>query len=169
MVHSVVRHWADLIAATRLSQWLQDHLWVIPASQSVHIAALSLLFASALFISVRLLSASSKLRPIPVIVSSLIPWMRGALVVLLITGTVQTIAEPVRQFVAPAFWSKMCLIVVVVSMTEWFVRSVQRHAERWDSASHRARARLFALASLALWISIVCCGRFIGYTWERHV
>lgn len=168
-MHAVVRHWADLIAATRLSQWLQDHLWVVPTSQSVHIAALSLLFASALFISVRLLRASSTMRPISVVVPSLIPWMRGALVVLLITGTVQTIAEPVRQFVTPAFWSKMCLIVIVVSLTEWFARSVRRHVGRWDDASHRAKARVFALVSMALWTSIVFCGRFIGYTWERHV
>ncbi len=169
MTHTTVRHWADLIAATRLSQWLQDHLWVVPASQSVHIAALSVLFASALFISFRLLSTNAKLRPISVVVPALIPWMRASLVVLLITGTVQTVAEPVRQFVTPAFWSKMCMIVVAVSMTEWFVRSVRRHVERWDDAFHRGKARMFAFASLALWTSIVFCGRFIGYTWERHM
>ena len=167
MAH-IVRHWADLIAASRLSEWLQDHLWVVPASQSVHIAAVSVLFAAAVFISFRLLHADARARPVPELIPTLIPWMRGALAVLLITGIVQTIAEPVRQFVTPAFWSKMLMIVIVMALTEWFARSVRTHVERWDDAAHRPAARLFAVTSVTLWVLIIFCGRFIGYTWERY-
>jgi hypothetical protein len=166
----MVHHWADLIGATPLSLWLQVHLWVVPTSQSLHIAALSVVYASALVISVRLLGIGKRGRPIAALVATLTPWMYSALAVLLLTGTVQTIAEPLRQFVTPAFWWKMSMIVVVVCGTVMFDRTVSRHAERWTVATANPLwARLFGLASIALWTAIVACGRLIGYTWEQHV
>ena len=85
---------------------------------------------------------------------------------LLLTGAVQTIAEPVRQFVTPAFWTKMAMILIVVIMTAIFVRKVRANATGWDAAGSRPRsARAFALSSSMLWILIIVCGRFIGYTW----
>jgi hypothetical protein len=91
--------------------------------------------------------------------------MWGALVVLLFTGTVQTIAEPVRQFVTPAFWAKMCMIIIVATMTALFARKVRANAARWDAAGTRpAAARVFAIGSSLLWIAIIVCGRFIAYT-----
>jgi hypothetical protein len=162
--------WAELLAGTPLSLWLQEHLWVVPTSQSLHIVALSVVYASALIISLRLLGLGKKGRPVAMLMSTLTPWMYGALVILLLTGAVQTITEPLRQFVTPAFWWKMCMIVVIVVYTVIFDRSVRRHSERWSAANaNPLSARLFALTSLALWTAIVVCGRLIGYTWEQHV
>jgi hypothetical protein len=167
---SDVRHWAELISNTPLSLWLQVHAWVVPTSQSLHIVALSVVYASALFISLRLLGVGKHGRPVATLMQALAPWMYGALLVLLFTGAVQTTAEPMRQFVTPAFWWKMVMIVLIVFCTLIFDRSVRRHSERWSAAgSHQLWGRLFALASLVLWTSIVICGRLIGYTWEQHV
>jgi hypothetical protein len=163
-----LHHWADHIAATPLSRWLDEQLWVVPTSQSVHIAALSIVFATALVTSMRLGSANTRGRPVSVLVPTLMPWMRGALLVLLVTGTVQTIAEPVRQFVTPAYWLKMGMIIVAVILTEAFARSVRNQPARWSGTSNRVGARLFAVIWLALWVGIIICGRFIGYTWESH-
>jgi hypothetical protein len=43
---------------------------------------------------------------------------------------------------------------------------VRRNAAKWDALARPASARWFALISLRLWIGIIFCGRFIGYTWE---
>ena len=95
--------------------------------------------------------------------------MYRALVVLLLTGAVQTYAEPMRQFVAPAFWSKMVMIVCAVALTIWFSRTVRAHAAEWNSPATRPpAARIFALVSIALWIAIITCGRFIGYTYQFY-
>jgi hypothetical protein len=95
--------------------------------------------------------------------------MYRALAVLLLTGTVQTIAEPVRQFVTPAFWLKMLMILCVLALTIWFARQVRRNAAQWDTAARPVGAKWFALTSLCLWVGIIFCGRFIGYTWELYV
>lgn len=168
-IRTIGHHWADLVSSTSLSHWFQDHLWVVPTSQSIHLISLSVVFGCAVMISFRLLGANKNGRTVSQLVRTLVPWMYRALLVLLLTGTVQTITEPLREFVTPAFWTKMSMIVVVVILTQWFASSVRSNAARWDAASTRpAGAKLFAVVSLALWISIIFCGRFIGYTWEFH-
>jgi hypothetical protein len=120
-------------------------------------------------LNLRLLGISSRGRSISTLVRVLVPWMYFALVVLLITGILQTIIEPERQLTTPAFWWKMVMIVVVVCLTVWFARAVRANPAQWDSVATRPReARLIAVASLALWIGIIYCGRFIGYTYQPH-
>jgi hypothetical protein len=163
------RPFADWLATTRISELFQNQLWVVPTSQSIHIVCVCLVFSSAIMINLRLLGIGVKGRTISQLSSSLVPWMWGGLCVLLLTGTVQTIAEPVRQFVTPAFWAKMAMILVVVVMTAVFARKVRANAARWDAAGTRpASARAFAIGSSILWILIIVCGRFIGYTWAFY-
>ncbi|MGH8141770.1 MAG: DUF6644 family protein [Steroidobacteraceae bacterium] len=165
-----VHHWGDLISATALSQWLQNHLWVIPTSQSIHIVMISVVFACGAMISMRLLGLGVGGRSISTLVVTLVPWMYIALAGALVTGIVQTLAEPVREFITPAFWWKMLMIAAVAVLTQWFAKSVRRNPDKWDTAATRpAAGRAFALISLALWIAVVYCGRFIAYTWGFHM
>jgi hypothetical protein len=98
-----------------------------------------------------------------------LPWMWRGLAVLLFTGLIQTVAEPVRQFVTPAFWAKMTMIVIVATMTYLYARSLRRNAPLWDSAATRpVNAKIFAVLSTLLWVAIITCGRFIAYTWSFY-
>ncbi len=153
------------MAGTALSQQFQNHLWIVPTSQAIHIVCICVVFSSALMINMRLLGVGASGRSISQMTGNLVPWMWGGLVVLLLTGTVQTIAEPVRQFVTPVFWAKMVMIMVVATMTAAFARKVRANAARWDASGARpAGARVFAVASSILWVAIITCGRFIAYT-----
>ena len=161
----MLRPFADWLAATPLSQQFQNHLWVVPTSQAIHILCICVVFTSALMINLRLLGVGASGRSISQLTGNLLPWMWGGLVLLLLTGTVQIIAEPVRQFVTPVFWAKMAMIVIVATMTAVFARMVRANAARWDASSTRPTgARAFAIGSSILWIAIIVCGRFIAYT-----
>ena len=46
---------AAWLASTSLSRLFQDVLWIIPVSQFIHIVCISILFASAIAINLRLL------------------------------------------------------------------------------------------------------------------
>ena len=163
------RPFADWLSTTRLSQLFQNQLWVVPTSQSIHIVCVCLVFSSAIMINLKLLGVGVKGRSSSRLSASLVPWMWGSLCVLLMTGMVQTIAEPVRQFVTPAFWAKMGMILIVVTMTAVFARKVRANASRCDAAGSRpASTRAFAIGSSILWILIIVCGRFIGYTWAFY-
>jgi hypothetical protein len=165
MTH-MVREWADWISSTALSQWFQVEEWVVPTSQSIHILGLSVVFGCAVLINLRLLGiGAASGRSVSRLLDSLLPWIYRALVVLLLTGAVQTIAEPMRQFGTPAFWLKMLMIPVVLGLTAVFASTVRRNPAKWDSVANRpASAGVFALVSLGLWVGIIWCGRFIGYS-----
>ena len=51
----MLREFAAWLAATPLSHTLQEVTWIVPASQSLHIMALAVVFSSALMINLRLL------------------------------------------------------------------------------------------------------------------
>jgi hypothetical protein len=165
----ITHHWANWIASTALSGWLQNEAWLVPTSQSIHIVSVSVVFCCAVMIDLRLLGLSASGRSVSQLVGTLVPWMYRALVVLLLTGLVQTVAEPVRQFVAPVFWWKMLLIICVLALTVCFAHAVRRNAAKWDTPTRPAGAKWFALISLGLWVGIIFCGRFIGYTWELYL
>src|SRR3984893_2880702 len=153
----ITHHWANAIASTALSGWFQNETWVVPTSQSIHIASVSVVFCCAVMISLRLLGLSASGRSVSQLVDTLVPWMYRALVVLLLTGLVQTIAETVRQFGAAAFWWQLCMIICVLALTVCFARAVRRNAEKWDTPARSASAKSFALISLGLWIAIIFC------------
>jgi hypothetical protein len=163
------RHAADWIASTAVSKSLADQPWVVPTSQSIHIMAVSAVFASALMINLRLLGVGAGGRSVSQLSTTLLPWMWRGLVVLLLTGMVQTLVEPARQFVTPAFWAKMTLIVLVTTLTALYARAVRRNAPLWDAASSRPlQAKVFAIVSTLMWLAIIVCGRFIAYTWSLY-
>jgi hypothetical protein len=160
---------ADWLAATALSKALSDQSWVVPTSQSIHILAVAAVFASALMINLRLLGVGAKGRSISQLSDTLIPWMWRGLAVLLLTGSIQTLAEPVRQFVTPVFWAKMAMIIIVTVMTILFVRALRRNAPLWDDVSSRPlQPKIFAVVSTLMWVAIIVCGRFIAYTWASY-
>lgn len=163
------RPFADWLTNTPLSKTLQDQAWVVPTSQSIHILAVSIVFGSACMINLRLLGVGRSGRSVSQLSATLVPWMWRGLAVLLATGIVQTVAEPVRQFVTPMFWAKMTMIIIVATMTVLYAKAVRRNAPAWDAAASRpAQAKAFAILSTLLWLAIIVCGRFIGYTWSFY-
>jgi hypothetical protein len=163
------RPFADWLATTTVSKALADQPWVVPTSQSIHILAVSAVFASAVMINLRLLGVGAGGRSVSRLSQTLLPWMWRGLAVLLLTGIVQTLVEPVRQFVTPAFWAKMMLILLIATMTALYARAVRRNAPMWDAASSRPpQAKVFAVVSTLIWLAIIVCGRFIAYTWSMY-
>ena len=164
------RSFAEWLAGTSASQLFQNQLWVVPTSQSIHILSVCMVFTSAIMINMRLLGLWGSSRTVSQLTKQLVPWMWGGLVVLLLTGVVQTIAEPVREFITPVFWAKMVMIVVVSVMTAVFAGKVRARAASWDAAGgSSAGPRSFAVATSILWVAIIICGRFVGYTWSFYV
>jgi hypothetical protein len=163
------RSLASAIAASPLSQTLQNALWVVPVSQSIHILALSVVFASAMMINLRLLGVGAGGRSVSALVATLVPWMFRALLVCLCTGALQTFIEPMRQFVTPIYWMKMGLIGLMALLTLWLARTVRAHAAAWDGPGRPGIARLFAIVSSLAWITIITFGRFIGYVWASYI
>ena len=163
MEHAIAS-FCDWLANTPVSMVIQSVSWIIPMVQSVHIMAVTVVVGAVLAVDMKLLGVVGRGSPISAATRRFLPWLWVALVVLLLTGSILTAAEPRRELINNVFRLKMALILVVCTVTGAFQLAVSRNAAAWgDTPSNQWQARLLAIATLAIWIAIIMCGRWIAY------
>jgi uncharacterized protein DUF6644 len=106
-----------------LSQAIKDATWVIPLLQSIHIVTIGVVFVSSLMIALRVLGRMRADEPFALVWARFAPWMWYGLVVMVVTGVLLVIGEPVREFTAFSFWLKMTLLAIAVTATFVFGRT----------------------------------------------
>lgn len=156
---------AEWLQATSLSIKFQSLGWFIPLLQSIHIIGIGVVFISSLMISLRVLGRMRADEPFPAVWKRFAPWMWGGLVVMLITGILLVIGEPVREFTAFSFWLKMTLLAIVVAITAILGR-VLLPAASGPGASFSGGAKTAAVAIVVLWVGVIFLGRAIAYDVE---
>jgi hypothetical protein len=157
----VIKQFCVWLAATPLSQSIQDALWVIPTVQTVHIVSIAVVMTSMAMLDLRLVGIAGRRQSLPDMAGRFLPWVWVALVVLLCSGTVLIIAEPGRELINQVFWLKMSMLLGALVLTGTFQVMLRRNKTFWDR--NRAAAVLLGAVSLALWIGIIGAGRWIAY------
>ena len=154
-------NWVD---STPLSQTIQSTSWVVPAVQTVHILGIAAVMSSILMINLRLLGVAGTDQPIARVSDRFRPVIWWTLPLLLATGTILIIGEPMRELANDFFQLKMLLLVSVIALTIGFQRPLSRDPQYWDAAGgRRTLARALAVVSLLLWTGIIFAGRWIAY------
>jgi hypothetical protein len=163
MEHAIAA-FCDWLSNTPPSLLIQTVSWIIPVVQSVHIMAITVVVGSVLMVDMKLLGVVGRGAPISATTRRFLPWIWVAIVVLLLTGSVLTVAEPRRELINNVFRLKMVLVVVACAITGAFQLAVSRNAEAWgETPSNKWSARALAIVTLAVWIAIIMCGRWIAY------
>lgn len=149
------------LAATPASASVVEHPWIVPTIQSVHIAAVSIVFVSAGIINLRLIGVLSNTQGVAGIVRSLLPWIWVSLAVLFLTGLISIIGEPSRELKNSVFWLKMLMVVVAALVTGVFGKlSTGEESKR---SFPGLSGKIAAVGSLLLWAAIIVAGRMIAY------
>ena len=154
---------AEGLSATGLSHFIQSRLWVIPALQSIHILAIAMLMSAILFVSLRLLGRAWRDATFAETTARFMPWVWGALAVLIATGGLLVSGEPKRELLNPSFWTKMVLVVGAVALLGWFAARLRRDGP--DAVLGQAWTRPFAFGLLGLFAGIITAGRLIAYVY----
>lgn len=154
-----MNRFAEWLSTTFLSVFIQNHnAWAIPAIQSIHIVGIGIVMGSVLMIDLRILGWAGRDQTVRQTADRFLPWLTGALYLMLATGILMVIGEPVRELITISFWVKMFLVAVGVVVAGVFQRKVQR-GDSIDSALARAIALLMFLVCVA----IIVLGRLIAY------
>jgi predicted tellurium resistance membrane protein TerC len=162
---SLLLHFCSYLENTSVSLAIQRNAWVIPSVQTIHIMAIAAVLIASLMIDLRLLRLSGNEFSIASMMAryTYIIWL--AIPILLVTGIVMIIAEPARSLANPAFQLKMLMLIIVISITYWLQHVSNQNSFFWNASPNKRRlASILALCSIALWIGIVSCGRWIAYT-----
>ena len=156
---------AEWLGATPLSVAIQSRLWLTPLLQSIHILMIGIVFVSILTVSLRVMGRIRTDQPLAEVWHRFAPWFWSSLGVMAGTGLVLAIGEPVRQATALSFWLKMSLLAIGVASALFFGRTVTAAAGR-EEAPPTGRARIVAVATILLWLTIIFLGRSIAYDVE---
>jgi hypothetical protein len=140
--------------------------WIIPLLQSIHIVGIGIVFVSSLMIALRVLGRIRADEPFAATWQRFAPWMWRALIVMVITGLLLVIGEPVREFTTLSFWMKMTLLAIATLGTALLGRSLRPVAASGAQASFSGGAKATAIVLIALWVVIIFLGRAIAYDVE---
>jgi hypothetical protein len=144
---------------THLATWL-----IIPLSQTVHILGVAIVMIAVGMMNLHLLGVRVTRQSFAQLSGRWMPWLWSAMAVLFVTGAIQTVAEPTREFMNNTFRIKIIMLLMAVAITVIYRARIKKDPKYWDpSGEHRTLALGLASLSLVLWLGIVAAGRLIAY------
>lgn len=152
---------AALASATNVAAFMQLP-WSWPIVESVHFIGLTLLLGSIAAWDLRLLGLMSD---VPVAAfHRLVPFAVAGFVVNVASGSLFLVTFPDQYVYNPAFHLKvLCLLLAGVNVLGFYAgifRCIRRLA---PGQPMPALARLSGAVSLALWVTVIVCGRMITF------
>jgi len=154
----------DWLYATPVSTAIRETTWIIPNVQAIHILAIAIVIGSALATELRFAGVFATDRQPTDMLRRYLPWMRRALLVLLLTGLILLVAEPGRTLGNAVFWTKMALVAGASLVTLQARKALLRDAVTVEGGPALEASRPLAWLMVLIWCAIIFCGRFIAYT-----
>lgn len=160
-----MNNFALWLSTTLPSVFIQTHeAWMVPVIQSLHIVGIGIAVGSALMITLRVLGWAGTDQSLSQTLRRFGPWLTGALLLLLASGSLLIVAEPVRELVTLSFWLKMACVATLAVIATMFQASVKKQPQLWEQTLIRRRSvRLAAMLTFVLWGCIIILGRLIAY------
>jgi hypothetical protein len=158
----------DLIAYledSALAESIREGDTLFPFIESVHVVAFCLVVGSILVLDLRLLGLASIHRPVSRLARAILPVTWGAFALAAASGSLLFISNATKYLANGYFVAKMLLIVAAGLNMIIFHVLTARDLPLWEKEpSPPLRARLAGALSILLWIAVVACGRWIGFT-----
>jgi hypothetical protein len=160
----MLQAFSNWLVETWISHLFADRIWTVVISQTIHIVGVAVVMMSVALINLRILGVTGRNQSVASITSQLVPWVWWAMLALLLTGILQTFAEPAREIMNLTMRIKILMLIAVSGITYYYTRALRTDPHFWDvEGEHRTLGVTLALLSIALWVAIVVCGRLVAY------
>ena len=138
---------------------------LFPWIESVHVLAVTFVVGSISVVDLRLLGLASRAREVRSLLSEVLPFTWTAFGIALLTGASLFASDAVEYSENPPFRLKLLLMGLAALNMLVFHLITSRGLRTWNASQYPPLpARMAGAVSLLLWISIVTCGRWIGFT-----
>ena len=149
------------VEASGLGRFMREALYAYPVAETVHIVGIALLFGSIAVVDLRLLGLGRRI-PLRPLIALAAPWSLVGFLTAASAGLLMFTAHAQEFLTQPLFMLKMGLIAAGGINAAMLHTGPLRAAAETDAAPP-ARVRFAAVLSLALWIAVITCGRFLAY------
>jgi len=136
---------------------LNQNEWSFPVCEVFHIVSFAIAISTVAMVDLRLLGLAFTSQPASKIWKDTAPWTLVGLVIVLISGPLIFFSDPVMYTYNLSFRFKMGALLLAIL----FNYTIQRKVALSDSSG--ALAKLTAVLSLGLWVSVVAGGLFIAF------
>jgi hypothetical protein len=150
-------HSLELLEASAFAQFIRESTWMFPAIEATHLLALALLGGSLLIVALAVLGVGLD-RPPAELLRSARPYVKSAIIALLVTGVLLGVSEPLKLYDRRAFLVKMIALAIALLIT---YRVFTPRVERGEQG---AVTRGVAGLTLAMWLTVAIAGRWIGFS-----
>jgi len=154
----------EWLGQTTFSRTLRESPYPFPVLVIIHIITIAAFGGMVVMGNLRVLGWAMKSVPVSQVIGQFRPWKWTAFGLLLVSGTLLALADPVEYGGNVMFWISNVLLLIAGLNALIFHFGAYRTVATWDTALEApADARRWAGISLALWITLIFAGRAIAF------
>ncbi len=155
-------------------QWLQDtqfstsireSILAFPVIEGLHLLGISVSAGLIAISDLRMMGMILKKESASDVFHQLIPWTTAGFLMMIVTGTLLFISEPVKCYTNISFRFKVLFLFIAgINVLIFHSSKVYREMHTWEWAEHPPRAaRLAGWISLISWGIVIIVGRTTAY------
>ncbi len=150
---------------TPLAEAVAQSPVLFPLIESIHVLAITFVVGSIAMVDLRLLDLTARDQKASRITADILPWTWGAFIIAVCAGSLMFMSQAEKYFDNPAFRAKFVLMALAGINMLVFQLITGRDIEHWPVGTRTPlRAKIAGALSLVLWIGVVACGRWIGFS-----
>ncbi len=155
------------IYSNPLAQTIRENELLFPWIEAIHVLAVTLVIGSIALVDLRLIGVRALNRAVSNISKELLPITWMAFLAAAITGAILFTSNALSYSQNFYFISKIILLGLAGINMMCFQFIIGKNLDSWNHYQQLPiAARSAGAISLTLWISIIFCGRWIGFTLE---
>jgi hypothetical protein len=154
----------EWIDGTQLAETIRGSEFIFPALETLHVIAVALVVGSIAIVDLRLAGLAGRNRAISELSHDMLPWTWVAFIAATVFGVLLFVGTPIR-YVEIAFFDIKILLIALAGINMLVFEYVTSKSKAgWDRMpTPPLGVRLTGALSLAFWVSVLLCGRFIGF------
>jgi hypothetical protein len=165
LLYALISYFED----SALADNIRENDLLFPLVESVHVLSICLVVGSILVVDLRLLGLASINRPVSRVTNGILPLTWSAFAVAVASGSLLFISNATKYLENGYFVAKILLICAAGLNMVVFHFISARDLPKWEKERTLPfSARLAGGLSILLWVSVVTCGRWIGFTMQVH-
>jgi hypothetical protein len=152
------------IESTEFAETIRSSELVFPVLETLHVIAIGLVLGSIAIVDMRLTGLAARNRAISEVSHDMLPWTWVAFIAATVFGVLLFAGTPIKYVEMAFFDIKMLLIALAGINMMIFEYVTSKSKAEWDRMpTPPVGVRLTGALSLAFWVSVLVCGRFIGF------
>lgn len=153
------------LESTKVATAIRQSTWLFPAIETLHVLATVIVVGSVTMLDLRLLNIANRDRSIREVHEEVLPWTWTSFAVAAIAGSLLFSSSATKYYHNVPFRMKMVLLLLIGINAAFFeLGTYRRITDENQEPRIPTAAKIAGAAGLVLWIGVVACGRWIGFT-----